>query len=118
LSQLVVGEITGEVILIGLHLSNINKEDRVLNAVFYSLKEWRKSSCEEDTQLKHYSPSQGHQMKALLPLHVLQLARFFLSFSILTVLVSGVFKPRLSFCTTSLLPLDCNVSPLNCCLPM
>jgi hypothetical protein len=42
LSQIVVGGITGEAILIGLHLSNINKEDGVLSAVFYSLKEWRK----------------------------------------------------------------------------
>jgi hypothetical protein len=53
LSQIEVGGITGEAILIGLHLSNINKEDGVLSAVFYSLKEWRKLSCEEDTQLKH-----------------------------------------------------------------
>jgi hypothetical protein len=98
LSQIVVVAITGEAILIGLHLSNINKEDGVLSAVFYSLKEWRKPLCEEDSQLKHYSPSQGHQMKAVLPLHVLQLALFLLSFPIcstLTVLVSGVFKPWL-----------------------
>jgi len=64
-----------------------------------SLKEWRKPSCEEVTQLEHYSSSQGHQMKAFLPLHVLQLTLFLLSFpicSILTDLVSGVFEPWLS----------------------
>lgn len=99
LSQIMVAGITEEAILIGLHLRNIHKENGVLSAVFCSLKEWRKPSCEEDTQLKHYSSSQGHQMKAFLPLHVLQLTLFLLSFpicSILTDLVSGVFEPWLS----------------------
>ena len=42
LSQIIVVGITGEAILIGLHLRNIHKQDGVLSAVFYSLKEWRK----------------------------------------------------------------------------
>jgi hypothetical protein len=51
LSQIIVVGIPGEAILIGLHLRNIHKEDGVLSAVFCFLKEWRKPSCEEDTQL-------------------------------------------------------------------
>jgi hypothetical protein len=88
-----VDGITREVIIIDLCLSNVNREDGVLSVVFYTLKEWRKLSY-EDTQLRHYSPFQDQQMMALLPLHVLHLTVFLLSFSfccILAVFLSGVF---------------------------
>ena len=88
-----VDGITREVIMIDLCLSNVNREDGVLSVVFYALKEWRKLSY-EDTQLRHYSPFQDQQMMALLPLHVLHLTVFLLSFSfccILAVFLSGVF---------------------------
>jgi hypothetical protein len=42
LSQIVVGGIAGEAILIELNLGNVSKEDGVLSAVFCSFKDWRR----------------------------------------------------------------------------
>lgn len=53
-----VDGITREVIMIELCLRDVNREDGVVSAVFYALREWRKPSS-EDTQLKHLQPFSG-----------------------------------------------------------